>query len=132
MVELIQQLVSSLGVNEDQAQGGAGLMFKFLQEKLNQDDFKSIADAVPGLDGIMGAAPNLGASGGDGGLMGMLGGIASSLGADKLGDLAELGEGFSQLGLSADMIGKFAPAIINYLEQAVGGDIVEVIKKVLL
>ena len=33
-MELIQQLVSSLGVNEDQAKGGAGLLFNLAKDKL--------------------------------------------------------------------------------------------------
>lgn len=33
-MELIQQLVSNLGVSEDQAKGGAGLLFNLAKDKL--------------------------------------------------------------------------------------------------
>jgi hypothetical protein len=39
--------------------------------------------------------------------MGAIGGIASSLGADSLGNLASLASGFSKLDLDAGMISKF-------------------------
>jgi hypothetical protein len=116
-MELIQQLVSSLGVNEDQAKGGAGLLFNLAKDKLGAGDFQQLADKVPGVSDLLGSAPASSASASaGGGMMGALGGMASSLGAgglgDKLGglgDLAGLASGFSQLGLSSDMVGKFVP-----------------------
>ena len=128
-MELIQQLVSSLGVNEDQAKGGAGLLFNLAKDKLGAGDFQQLADKVPGVIDLLGStpAPSASASAG-GGMMGALGGMASSLGAgglgDKLGglgDLAGLASGFSQLGLSSDMVGKFVPVVLSFV-QSQGGD----------
>lgn len=128
-MELIQQLVSSLGVNEDQAKGGAGLLFNLAKDKLGAGDFQQLTDKIPGVSDLLGAAPapSTGASAG-GGMMGALGGVASSLGAgglgDKmggLGDLASLASGFSQLGLSSDMVGKFVPVVLSFV-QSQGGD----------
>ena len=45
MDELIGQLVQKLGIQEDQAKGGAGLLLKLAQSKLGSD-FSQIADAV--------------------------------------------------------------------------------------
>ena len=128
-MELIQQLVSNLGVNEDQAKGGAGLLFNLAKDKLGAGDFQQLTDKIPGVSDLLGAAPapSTGASAG-GGMMGALGGVASSLGAgglgDKLGglgDLASLASGFSQLGLSSDMVGKFVPVVLSFV-QSQGGD----------
>ena len=128
-MELIQQLVSSLGVNEDQAKGGAGLLFNLAKDKLGAGEFQQLTDKIPGVSDLLGAAPapSAAASAG-GGMMGALGGVASSLGAgglgDKLGglgDLAGLASGFSQLGLSSDMVGKFVPVVLSFV-QSQGGD----------
>lgn len=128
-MELIQQLVSSLGVNEEQAKGGAGLLFDLAKDKLGAGEFQQIADQIPGVGSLLGAAPepSTAASAG-GGMMGALGGAAAALGAGGLGDklgglgnLAELASGFSKLGLSSDMVGKFVPIVLSFV-QSKGGD----------
>ena len=45
-MELIDQLVSQLGVQAGQAKGGAGLLFKLAQEKLG-GDFSRISAVIP-------------------------------------------------------------------------------------
>ncbi len=138
-MELIQQLVSSLGINEDQAKGGAGLLFNLAKEKLGAGDFQQIADKIPGVSDLLGAAPapSAAASAG-GGMMGALGGAAAALGAgglgDKLGglgDLASLASGFSQLGLSSEMVGKFAPIVLSFVQNQGGDGIKGLLEKVL-
>lgn len=132
-MELIQQLVSSLGVNEDQAKGGAGLLFNLAKDKLGAGDFQQLSNAIPGVLDLLGAAP---ASGG-GGMMGALGSVASSLGGnlggkmEGLGDLANLAGGFSQLGLSSDMVGKFVPIVLSFVQNQGGDGIKGLLEKVL-
>lgn len=122
-MELIQQLISNLGINEAQAKGGAGLLFKVAKEKLGSGDFQQLADKIPGITDLLKAAPEAGAGGG---LMGALGSAASAFGGlggkmEGLGNLAQLAGGFSQLGLSADMVGKFLPIVLSFV-QSQGGD----------
>jgi hypothetical protein len=47
MQELILQLVQSLGVQENQAKGGVGLIMKLAQDQLG-GDFSKIATELPG------------------------------------------------------------------------------------
>jgi hypothetical protein len=138
-MELIQQLVSSLGVNEDQAKGGAGLLFNLAKEKLGAGEFQQLADKIPGVSDLLGAAPapSAAASAG-GGMMGALGGVASSLGAGGLGDklgglgnLANLASGFSQLGLSSDMVGKFVPVVLSFVQNQGGDSMKGLLEKVM-
>ena len=122
-MDLIQQLISNLGINEEQAKGGAGLLFHLAKEKLGSDDFQQIANNVPGITEFLKAAPEAGAGSG---LMGALGSAASALGGlggkmEGLGNLAQLAGGFSQLGLSPDMVGKFIPIVLSFV-QSQGGD----------
>jgi hypothetical protein len=125
-MELVQQLISNLGLSEEQAQGGAGLLLGLLKDKLPETDFAQVSGVVPDSEGLIDKAPEAG-----GGLGGLLGGVASSLGGSQLGDLASLAGGFSKLGLDADMIGKFVPILLSFLESKGGEDLAGIVSKVL-
>jgi hypothetical protein len=56
-MELIEQLVSQLGVNEDQAKGGTGLLLNLAKDKLSGADFGQVSNLIPGADSLMGDAP---------------------------------------------------------------------------
>jgi len=114
-MELLQLLTDNLGVSQEQAQGGAGLLFKMAKDKLGSGDFQQVADAVPGVDDLMDKAPS------GGGPIGALGGLASSIGGGGLGNLAGLAAGFSQLDLDSGMISKFVPVVLSFV-QSKGGD----------
>ena len=121
-MELIEQLVSNLGIQEEQAKGGAGLLFQLAKDQLGEAEFAQVADCVPGMSSLLQAVPA--ASSGGGGMMGVLGGLSSAaLGeqASGIGDLLSLAGGFSKLDLSGDMIGQFLPIILSYV-QSQGGD----------
>lgn len=120
MNELIQQLVSQLGVNPDQAKGGAGLLFKMVQSKLG-GDFSKVAQAMPEVTGLIKAAPA------EGGASKLLGGLASAIGGGKAGGLANLASlagGFSQLKLDPGMVGKFVPVVLSFIQGKFGKDVV--------
>lgn len=119
-MELLQQLVEKLGVTESQASGGTGLILQVAKEHLDGADFSKIAEYIPGAEGLIEAAP----SEEGGGMMGMLGGIASQLGADKLGDLAGLASGFSKLDMDSGLVQKFISTVLDYLKDK-GGDSVQ-------
>ena len=123
MNELIELLVKQLGVNSDQAKGGAGLLFKMVQGKLG-GDFSKITQAVPAVTGLIKDAPA------EGGAAKLLGGLASALGGSKgggLADLASLADGFSQLKLDPGMIGKFVPVVLSFLQGKVGKDVLDLV-----
>jgi len=116
-MELIDLLTNTLGVNADQATGGAGLLFKLAKEKLGDTDFSQISQHVPGVNELIESAPE------SGGIAGALGGLASALGSSgsELGNLASLAGGFSKLELDSGMIGKFIPVILSFVESKGGG-----------
>jgi len=123
--ELIQMLVSQLGIDAGQAKGGAGLLFRLAEDKLG-GDFSAITKALPQVKDLIQAAP---ASGG--GLGGMLGGLASSLGAEKLGDLAQLAAGFKSLNLDPSLLQQFVPIVLDYVKGAVGPEAAQLLMTVL-
>jgi hypothetical protein len=132
-MELIQQLINNLGVNEEQAKGGAGLLFNLAKDKLGGGEFQQLLNAIPGITGLMNSAPEPGAGGG---LMGALGSAASAFGGlggkmEGLGNLTKLAGGFSQLGLNPDMIGKFVPIVLSFVQNQGGDSLKGLLEKVL-
>jgi len=117
-MELIQQLTQGLGVDESQAKGGAGLIFKMAQEKLGDGDFAQLSNAVPAVGNLIGEAPAAG-----GGLAGAIGGLAGAMGGGggQLANMAALAGGFGQLGLNPGMATKFVPIILSFVQNQ-GGD----------
>ena len=127
MNELIGELVSKLGIQEGQAKGGAGLLFKLAQQKLGSD-FSKVASAVPGMDEMISAAPQAG------GLVQAAGGLLGKLGGAKAGglaDLAGLAGGFSQLKLDSGMVARFVPVILEFVKGKGGQEVVALLSKVL-
>lgn len=118
MNELVKLLMSQLSIQEGQAKGGAGLIFKLAQEKLG-GDFSKLATLVPGIQEMIASVP---AAGGAGKLLGGLLGKLAGGKAGSLGDLASLAGGFSKLGLNKDMVAKFVHVITGFLKGKGGAD----------
>src|SRR5262245_16341407 len=55
--ELVGQVASELGVTPKQAQAAAGTLFGLSKTKLSAGDFAKVAGAVPGMEGLLKAAP---------------------------------------------------------------------------
>ena len=126
MKELVDMLTRNLGVNAEQAEGGAAVLFKAARDKLGGAEFDQLLGGLPGLGDLMKKAP---ASGG-GGLGGMLGGLASAVGGNA-GLIATIVGGFGKLGLTTDHAKKFVPVIIQFLNTKVGPDVVSKLEKTL-
>ena len=56
-MELIQMLTSQLGISDEQASGGAGLIFKMAKEKLGADDFSQVSSVIPDIENLISSAP---------------------------------------------------------------------------
>jgi hypothetical protein len=123
---LTESLMSTLGVNEKQASGGAANLLNYAKGNLSADDFSKVSGSIPDMSSIMSALPKEAtkAAGGLGGL----GGMASALGGDSLGGLASLASSFTDLGLSADMIQKFIPTILEYVKSSGGEGVMSLLQ----
>jgi len=95
-------LTKQLGVNDAQAAGGTGAILAFAQQRLAAGDFDLIAKAIPGSEKYLGLAKQL-------------------LGGASVNDKAGLQSAFSKLGMSPDMLNKFAPIVTDYVGKT-GGD----------
>ena len=112
-MELIELLTDQLGINQSQAQGGAGLLLKLAKDKLDIADFSQISQYIPSADHLVEKAPKCGTMG-----------LAS-------GDLAGLAVGFSKLSLASDMVGKFVRIIVSASPEERRDDIKGLIFKML-
>jgi len=95
-------LTKQLGVTEGQAAGGTGAILAFAQQRLAAGDFDVVAKAIPGSDKYLATAKQL-------------------LGGANISDKAGLQSAFSKLGMSPDMLNKFAPIVTDYVGKT-GGD----------
>lgn len=127
-MELVEMLTSALGVKEDVAKGGAGLILGLAKQKLGEGEFAQISKQIPDINSILDAAPGTG-----GGMLGTLGKMASGLGGTpgQLGTLASLAGGFSKLGLDSGMIGKFIPIILSFVQSRGGEGVRALLEKAL-
>jgi len=99
---LLGMLTGSLGVTQNQAEGGVGSMLKLAQEKLAAGDFDKVAAAIPGAQKYLDKAKSLNAF------------------AGNIGDLAGLTSAFGKLGISPATAAKFVPSVTDFVSKAGG------------
>jgi hypothetical protein len=117
--DLTSLLVSQLGVDAKQANGGTGSILNYAKNNLSDVDYSKIASAIPESKSLLNSAPS--SNGG-------LGGLTSSLGGNsKVSGLATLASQFSSLGLSTDMVQQYLPVILGYLKGSGSSDAVSLL-----
>ncbi len=123
-MDLIQHIVNAVGVNEQQAKGGAGLLFKMAQDKLAAGDFSKLTQALPEISSLIQSAPS--ASGG-----GLLGSLAGAMGGGSLGGLASLAGAMTSLRLDTKTLSQFVPVILEVVKQKGGPELAAMLTKLL-
>lgn len=108
--ELVGKLTKELSITPEQAIGGAGALFGLAKTKLKPADFTKVADVVPGMDGLLKAAPKPKQGGMD--ALGAMGGMLPG----KAGQLASVASSFKALGLSPKMAVKFVPIMTQFVD----------------
>ena len=113
---LIEALSKEMGSSPEQAAGAAGALFGLAKSRLSADEFSQVANAVPGMDSLLSAAPVMtGAVGTAGGALSQLGGSAAGLGAAT--------SAFSKLGLKPDMVTKAIPVLTSLVGKSGGANV---------
>ena len=126
-------LMQQLGVTQPQAEGGAGAIFQLAKSKMQGAAFTELSNSVPGIQGLLAAAP-IAKSVGGGGLGGMAGGVESWAGnsGGAAGNLVGLASSFQQLGLSPSMVQKFVPIVLQYVQSNGGGAVAGALQSALM
>ena len=118
--ELVGQLAKELSVTPKQAEGAAGALFGHAKTKLAPADWSKVSSAVPGMDGLLKAAPAMAAA--TGGVAGTSG-VSAIPGAAGLGGLAGVAGTFSKLGLKPEMVAKAIPILTNFVTKSGGAGV---------
>jgi hypothetical protein len=120
--ELVGRLAERLGVDAAQAQRAAGSIFGIARERLPQADWSRLAAAVPGMDGLLAAAPATGTAARTGlssSATAALGGAGSALTAAT--------SAFQQLGLNPSMVAPALDTIGQYVTGTGGAEVAQLL-----
>ena len=120
---LITQLTKGLSITPTQARGGAGTLFALAKSRLSADEFTKLSSAVPGMSGLLKAAPPSSQNS-------EFSELESSLPGD-MGRTVEAAEAFHKLGLSPEMATKFVPIMSKYVETKGGSSTAALLEKAL-
>ena len=119
--DLVGMLTSQLGVTQKQASDGAGSLFNYAEGQMSAADFDIVSSALPGTGDLMSAAPDSG-----GGLLDSASSLVGS--SDSTAGAAGLASSFSDLGMSADMVGEFVPVVLEYAQGAGGEQVMQLLQ----
>jgi hypothetical protein len=125
-MELIDVLSKNLGVTEEQAKGGAGLILKRAKDVVGTIEFVKISGAAPEIDLIIRDLPAT-----DNTVIGEVEKMFSIFGrkVGNVGSAAGLRAGFWKLGLNAEMIEKFQVTIKTFVQSKGGESATNVLEK---
>ncbi|WP_372872875.1 DUF2780 domain-containing protein [Shewanella sp.] len=102
----------SLGMSQDQAEGGMGALLKMAQGSLSGSEFSSLSNAIPGADKMLSAVPALDSGSG---MSGLLSGLGGSLGNSLQGS-ALVYDAFEKLGISRELAAPMVNVAKSYLQ----------------
>ncbi|AQS35524.1 Protein of unknown function VcgC/VcgE (DUF2780) [Shewanella psychrophila] len=122
--DLVGSVMSQLGLNKSQAEGGLGSLLSLAKSTLGGDDFSSIADAIPGIDGLLSAAPALDNESGMSGLLAKAGDLGSSLQGG-----AQVYDAFEKLGISKELAAPMVDIVKGYLDSNAGEGTTDMLMK---
>jgi hypothetical protein len=120
---LVTQLTKGLSITPTQARGGAGTLFALAKKNLSTEEFGKLASAVPGMSGLLKAAPPVSQSSEFSELDSALPG--------NMGRTMEAAEAFHKLGLSPEMATKFLPIMSKFVETKGGSSTAALLEKAL-
>jgi hypothetical protein len=120
--ELVGAVAKEIGATPKQAEGATGALFGLAKSRLSADDFGKVSSAVPGITGLLDAAPAVS----DNSAAGALSKVAGTTGTKAAG-LAAVAGSFTKLGLSPDMAAKAVPVLTKYVTKSGGADVAKLL-----
>lgn len=117
--QLLLTLAEQLGVNQNQAKGGMGALMQLAQAYLKPEQFSQLETSMPGMKGLLSAAPEVTKGGTADGVNSLLSNLGG-LGKDAA-NLNTLNSQFESLGLDTKMISQYSSIAVDYYKGK-GGD----------
>jgi hypothetical protein len=127
--ELVATLAKGLGSTPQQAEGAAGALFGLAKSKLSPADWTKVAGSVPGMDGLLNAAPAVAPGSAATKGLGALSGAVP--GASGLGGLSSVASAFTKLGLKPEMALTAVPILTSFVSKAGGPAVGQLLASVL-
>ena len=119
--DIVGPVVNDLGITPGQAQAAAGTLFGLSKSKLSSADFAKVASAVPGMEGLLKAAPTPSKQS----ALDVIAGQAGA--ASGLGAVAGVASTLTKLGLKPEQIVKLAPTLIKAVQTKGGAEIAQLL-----
>ena len=113
--ELVAHLAKELAMTPTQAEGAAGAAFALAKKRLKAEDFGKVATAVPGIEGLLRAAPLPDPKS-----------AALDIASQGAG-VASLASSLGKLGLKPEVALKLMPAISGYLKGKGAGEAAQLV-----
>lgn len=126
--QLIQQLVSKIGIDENLARQGVGIIMGLLKKEGDAGSVSALFDKIPGAADLAGEFEGLSSGGGAIGAGGMLGGLMGKVGGmlgGNAGDALSAMAAFKDSGLSVDQAKDMAPVVTDFLKENAGEDLMK-------
>ncbi len=123
MEELIQRIVTSVGIDEGLAKTAVGIILNMFQKEGDAGAVASLMNAMPGAGDLASAAASATSDGDSGGgLGGLMGAAASMLGGDSpvMGMVGDL----TGAGLSIDQAKGVGNELMEFATEKAGGDVI--------
>ncbi|GIU13571.1 DUF2780 domain-containing protein [Shewanella morhuae] len=109
--DLVGNVMSQLGLNQTQAEGGLGSLLGLAQSSLGTTDYSTLAASIPNADSLLAAAPALDSTSGVSGLLSKAGNLGSSLQSSAM-----VFDAFEKLGISKDLAMPMINIAKSYLD----------------
>ena len=114
--DLVSLITDELDVSSSEARGGAGAIFAYAEDNLDDYDFGRIAEGVPDMDRFLDAAPEVDDDSG----MGRTSEVLGSVFGGAMGGRSYLVESFDELDIDRDLINDFLSVVYDYVEEVSG------------
>jgi hypothetical protein len=114
--DLVSLITDELDISSSEARGGAGAIFAYAKDNLDDYDFDRIAEGVSDMDSFLDAAPEVDDDSGMGRTSDVLGNVLGG----AMGGRAYLVESFDELDIDRDLINDFLSVVYDYVEEVSG------------
>jgi len=101
------KLAQSVGISSETAQAALGSMLTLTQSRVDTGQFQRVAEYIPRWNEYIEAGRQMGAF------------------SESISTPAQLNDAFSKLGMTPEQVGKFVPAVTDYLAKVGGGEVAE-------
>jgi Protein of unknown function VcgC/VcgE (DUF2780) len=126
MSDMVNQLASQTGISTELIHKGLGAFLSFLKKELGDETFSEVESSVPGAANTLTtfeSAPVPTES--QGGLLGMVTGLAGKVLGGKTGAGAELLSTFSKLGFKPEQIESFLPKALELIKTYLSPELIQ-------